>query len=180
MKQISPNARKLLDLAPACMVEAAAIAMRHYNAVGDDARVMVKDDDSPLTLADLEVDALIGRFLLEHFPDIAVVTEERAASHEQRLSDGMFFLVDPIDGTKEFVQSPPAPAANREGDDNARFRIYRSTLFPAFCRYSGDRQNHAGIRARRRLHARPVAAGLRAYRADSSVSHSRLFVMPRR
>ena len=103
MKQISPTARKLLDLAPACMAEAAAIAMRHYNAVGDDARVMVKDDDSPLTLADLEVDALIGRFLLEHFPDIAVVTEERAASHEQRLSDGMFFLVDPIDGTKEFI-----------------------------------------------------------------------------
>ena len=103
MKQLSPNARKLLDLAPACMAEAAAIAMHHYDGVGDETKVMVKADDSPLTLADLEVDALIGRFLLEHFPDIPVVTEERAASHEQNLFGGTFFLVDPIDGTREFI-----------------------------------------------------------------------------
>ena len=103
MKQLSQTVDKLLDLAPGCMAEASAIAMRHYNSVDDETRVMVKADDSPLTLADLEVDALVGRFLLEHFPDIPVVTEERAASHAQNLSGGMFFLVDPIDGTKEFI-----------------------------------------------------------------------------
>lgn len=103
MKQLSSTARKLLEIAPAWMVEASAIAMHHYEKVGKSGEVMVKDDDSPLTRADLEVDDLIVRLLSQHFGNVPVVTEERAASHAQSLSRGKFFLVDPIDGTKEFI-----------------------------------------------------------------------------
>lgn len=85
------------------MVEASAIAMRHYEMVGEATEVMIKDDNSPLTRADLEVDDLIVRLLSQQFDKVPVVTEERAASHAQSLSGGTFFLVDPIDGTREFI-----------------------------------------------------------------------------
>ena len=62
-----------------------------------------KSDDSPVTEADLAADKLIGAGLASAFPDIPAVTEEAVESHEL---SGMsrFFLVDPLDGTKEFVQ----------------------------------------------------------------------------
>jgi len=85
------------------MREASAIAMSHYTSFDKESGVMTKADDSPLTKADLAVDAFIGERLAELFPDIPVVTEERAASHDLDVSSGWFFLVDPIDGTKEFI-----------------------------------------------------------------------------
>jgi 3'(2'), 5'-bisphosphate nucleotidase len=62
-----------------------------------------KADSSPVTEADLAADRLIAAGLAAAFPDIPVVTEEDAASHA-RAGQGPFFLVDPLDGTKEFVQ----------------------------------------------------------------------------
>ncbi|MCL4170821.1 UNVERIFIED_CONTAM: hypothetical protein GTU68_053094 [Idotea baltica] len=62
-----------------------------------------KEDDSPVTEADLAADRIIVAALEEHFPEIAVVTEERAASHEGE-RPAVFFLIDPLDGTKEFVK----------------------------------------------------------------------------
>ena len=61
-----------------------------------------KADASPVTEADEAADALIARRLADTFPEIMVVTEEQAASHAQRAA--RFFIVDPLDGTKEFVQ----------------------------------------------------------------------------
>ncbi len=65
--------------------------------------VASKADMSPLTEADLAVDAHLCAGLAAAFPDIPVVTEERAASHADGFAGERFFLVDPIDGTKEFV-----------------------------------------------------------------------------
>ena len=62
-----------------------------------------KDDDSPVTEADLAADRIIVAGLEKAFPDIAVVTEERASSHEGE-RPSRFFLIDPLDGTKEFVK----------------------------------------------------------------------------
>ena len=62
-----------------------------------------KDDDSPVTEADLAADRIIVARLEKAFPDIAVVTEERASSHEGE-RPSRFFLIDPLDGTKEFVK----------------------------------------------------------------------------
>ncbi len=71
----------------------------------EDLAVEAKSDDSPVTAADRAADDVIVARLETAFPDIPVVTEERADSHEvlQRQGVERFFLVDPLDGTKEFV-----------------------------------------------------------------------------
>lgn len=66
--------------------------------------VEIKDDNSPLTEADLIADRLISKELQAHFPDITIVTEECTAGHQLADPSARFFLVDPIDGTKEFVK----------------------------------------------------------------------------
>ena len=68
----------------------------------DDFEVKSKSDESPVTEADEAADALISAGLREAFPDVALVTEEQADSHD--LSATTFLIVDPLDGTKEFVK----------------------------------------------------------------------------
>ncbi|MFD0982163.1 3'(2'),5'-bisphosphate nucleotidase CysQ [Tropicimonas aquimaris] len=81
-------------------LEAGDKIMEIYNA--DDFEVRAKSDDSPVTAADEAADALISAGLAEAFPDVLVVTEEQSASHAE--SADSFLIVDPLDGTKEFVQ----------------------------------------------------------------------------
>lgn len=64
--------------------------------------VQTKSDDSPVTAADLAADKIISAGLRAAFPDVPLVTEEQSASHD--LSAGTFIIVDPLDGTKEFVK----------------------------------------------------------------------------
>lgn len=74
--------------------------MQIYAAPDFDVRA--KGDNSPVTAADEAADALISARLRAAFPDVPIVTEEQAASHDLRAD--RFFIVDPLDGTKEFVQ----------------------------------------------------------------------------
>ena len=78
--------------------------MEIYNS--DDFEVRAKSDDSPVTVADEAADALISEGLRAAFPDIPLVTEEQASTHS--MSVDTFLIVDPLDGTKEFI--------NRRGD----------------------------------------------------------------
>lgn len=80
-------------------LEAGDVIMDIYNS--DDFDVKVKSDDSPVTAADEAADALISDGLRAAFPDIALVTEEQAASHGETATT--FIIVDPLDGTKEFI-----------------------------------------------------------------------------
>ena len=64
--------------------------------------VRSKSDTSPVTEADEAADALIAEGLAEAFPSVPIITEEQADSHGQGVST--FLIVDPLDGTKEFVQ----------------------------------------------------------------------------
>lgn len=68
----------------------------------EDFDVRAKSDDSPVTEADLAADAIISAGLRVAFPEVPLVTEEQAASHGQSVRT--FLIVDPLDGTKEFVQ----------------------------------------------------------------------------
>ena len=85
-------------------LEAGDKIMEIYEA--DDFDVKVKSDSSPVTEADEAADALISAGLRAAFPDILLVTEEQAASHSEK--GDTFLIVDPLDGTKEFI--------NRRGD----------------------------------------------------------------
>jgi len=71
-----------------------------------DFSVDYKEDDSPLTRADCRSHRIITEGLREHFPGIPVVSEEggRTADWAERRSWSRFWLVDPLDGTKEFVK----------------------------------------------------------------------------
>ena len=81
-------------------LEAGARILQVYN--GPDFVVKSKSDSSPVTEADEAADELISAGLRAAFPDLVLITEEQAASHAQRAST--FLIVDPLDGTKEFVQ----------------------------------------------------------------------------
>jgi 3'(2'), 5'-bisphosphate nucleotidase len=94
---LSPQLQTLVHIAQA----AGTVVMRHYEA-GCDARV--KADRSPVTDADEEAEKLILAELARHFPHVPVVAEEAAAAGKVVEAGAHFFLVDPVDGTKEFVK----------------------------------------------------------------------------
>ena len=64
--------------------------------------VLLKSDDSPVTIADKKADEVISKGLKKYFPEVPIVTEEQVKSHD--LSASVFFIVDPLDGTKEFIK----------------------------------------------------------------------------
>lgn len=72
---------------------------------GQDFEVETKEDDSPLTEADRRANAVIIRELQEAYPKIPFISEEtRATPYEERKDWERFWLIDPLDGTKEFVK----------------------------------------------------------------------------
>ena len=81
-------------------IQAGRVIMEIYER--DDFDVREKSDASPVTEADEAADRLISAGLREEFPNFPLVTEEQAATHD--LSAGTFLIVDPLDGTKEFVK----------------------------------------------------------------------------
>ena len=68
----------------------------------DTGTVWAKEDASPLTEADLRADRVIRAGLEMHFPGIYVLSEESRS--QAAVSRDIFFLVDPLDGTKEFIK----------------------------------------------------------------------------
>tara|TARA_B100001057_G_C22864669_1_gene955981 strand:+ start:1288 stop:2091 length:804 start_codon:yes stop_codon:yes gene_type:complete len=62
--------------------------------------IKFKDDKSPLTMADTESNRIICSKLTKEFPKIPIISEE---NKNKRLNIDTYFLVDPLDGTKEFI-----------------------------------------------------------------------------
>ena len=72
---------------------------------GTDFDVNRKDDKSPLTLADVRSHRIIADSLRARYPDIPVLSEEgKEVAFEIRRNWDRFWLVDPLDGTKEFIK----------------------------------------------------------------------------
>lgn len=65
--------------------------------------VRVKDDGSPVTAADKAADQVIRDGLARLVPDLAVISEEHAAARQPPNKDASYVLVDPLDGTREFI-----------------------------------------------------------------------------
>jgi 3'(2'), 5'-bisphosphate nucleotidase len=97
-----PSPSALLPDIEALARRAGAVILEIY--AGDFA-VEHKEDRSPVTRADREAEAAILAGLAVLTPDIPVVAEEAiAAGHRPDVGGGTFWLVDPLDGTKEFVK----------------------------------------------------------------------------
>jgi 3'(2'),5'-bisphosphate nucleotidase len=65
---------------------------------------MTKGDGSPVTEADQGAEEILLTVLGAQFPDIPVIAEEAAAAGKLPQIEDRFFLVDPLDGTKEFIR----------------------------------------------------------------------------
>jgi 3'(2'), 5'-bisphosphate nucleotidase len=91
---------KLVPLMRRLALDAGDAIMAVYE--GPDFEVRAKGDASPVTEADEAADAVISAGLRAAFPNVPLITEEQAESHT--LSAQTFLIVDPLDGTKEFVQ----------------------------------------------------------------------------
>lgn len=75
-----------------------------YYVEGEEIEVRQKDDASPVTEADEAAETFILGALNTLTPDIPVVAEEAMAAGEEPVIEGnRFWLVDPLDGTKEFI-----------------------------------------------------------------------------
>lgn len=86
-----------------------------------DFEARTKDDASPVTDADVAAEAIITPALLELLPDVPVVAEEAASEGKTPdVSGGRFWLVDPLDGTKEFL--------NRNGEFTVNIALIENNV----------------------------------------------------
>ena len=81
----------------------AILAVYHRADTGSGTAVTTKSDATPLTEADLAAHRVIVAGLEAADARTPVVSEEHEASHAHRTPTGEFWLIDPLDGTKEFI-----------------------------------------------------------------------------
>lgn len=79
--------------------EAKKIILKYYK---EGFHVEIKDDNSPVTEADKQSDIIIQKILREAFPTYAFLTEE-SDDNKDRLNNDYVWIIDPLDGTKDFV-----------------------------------------------------------------------------
>jgi 3'(2'), 5'-bisphosphate nucleotidase len=84
---------------------AGEILMDHYQSYAQDAAslaIETKDDNSPVTAADMASHEYLVRALTAFTPDIPILSEEN--KEQPDISGGLFWSIDPLDGTKGFIK----------------------------------------------------------------------------
>lgn len=138
--------------------------------------VQHKEDDSPLTAADLAANRVIVAALRQIAPDIPVISEEaEAIPVAERRQWARCWLVDPLDGTKEFIARSNEFTVNIALVENGEAIlgvVYAPALGQAFvaARDCGAFRIDSGVTTRLRSAALP-AAGARALRVVASRRH---------
>ena len=97
----TPDFPAIADLFVAIALEAGAAILPFWRK---DAQAQSKADGSPVTAADLAANGVILSRLAAALPQIPVVSEEAEAPKTAAAAE-WFILVDPLDGTKEFLKS---------------------------------------------------------------------------
>ena len=90
----------MLELLLKIAADAGGKILKHYHSAGE---VFNKRDNSPLTAADLDAHKYICRALEEAYPLIPICSEEGIENGDPKMAE-RFWLVDPLDGTKEFIK----------------------------------------------------------------------------
>jgi 3'(2'), 5'-bisphosphate nucleotidase len=101
--------RTLVELAVR-LVEAASVEILAVQSAGF--TVQSKSDHSPVTLADMRAEKVIVAGLREATPQIPVIAEEEVAAGKVTDPGREYWLVDPLDGTREFTAGRPEFAVN--------------------------------------------------------------------
>lgn len=99
MRQLD-NEGLILHLLPIARAAGDAIMAVYSRGMPE---VQRKEDDSPVTEADLAAHRVLASHLKPLLAECPVVSEEDAGSLVHRQSSGRFWLVDPLDGTKEYI-----------------------------------------------------------------------------
>jgi 3'(2'), 5'-bisphosphate nucleotidase len=94
------NYNKICEIFRSLALTSGEVIMDIFNS--DKLEVLLKSDDSPVTIADKKADEVISNGLKKYFPEIPIITEEQVKTHA--LNAPVFFIVDPLDGTKEFIK----------------------------------------------------------------------------
>jgi len=93
-------------------VEAGQAILPYFNEIKEN-NITIKDDNSPVTLADKAAHTIIQSHLEKTFPNIPIISEEGVQTdYLIRKNWKNFFLVDPLDGTKEFIKKNPEYTVN--------------------------------------------------------------------
>lgn len=90
-----------IDAAVAATLAAGAVVREIYDEAT--AATYEKSDGSPVTDADLAADRIIREILAQRFPDDSILSEE-GQDNERRLTSSRCWIVDPVDGTEQFIQ----------------------------------------------------------------------------
>lgn len=100
MQKIIDQLPLILELAQ----EAGRAILEVYGRPVAEQGIEQKSDHSPLTLADRAANHIIVKGLTQYFPDLPIVSEEQSLpDYEVRKQWPAYWLVDPLDGTKEFI-----------------------------------------------------------------------------
>lgn len=91
-------------LLEACVVAARAAGAEIVRLCAEGFDVETKADLSPVTVCDRAAEAIILDALMKVAPGVPVIAEEEVAAGRIPAHDRIYFLVDPLDGTKEFVR----------------------------------------------------------------------------
>jgi 3'(2'), 5'-bisphosphate nucleotidase len=102
----SPQALRELAERLTPVMDAAGMAIMDIKTAQTGGGIMAdkKSDGSPVTMADASAEAIILPALAKFAPDVPVISEENASSHHLKPEEA-YFLVDPLDGTKEFIKA---------------------------------------------------------------------------
>lgn len=102
-KELKRMEENITDSVNKLLISAGSAILDIYNSNIFD--ISLKNDNSPVTCADKMSSKIINEGLKKLFPEIPVVDEETAIpDYEIRKNWNSFFLVDPLDGTKEFIK----------------------------------------------------------------------------
>lgn len=150
--------RALLAALHGLAEEAGRAILAHY---GDEIAIDTKADRSPVTAADRAAEAIILAGLARLAPAIPVVAEEQAAAHGLPAdAAARFFLVDPLDGTREFLKRNGEFTVNIALVENTRATLGAVHLPALGLTYLGTDGVAEAIDAagRRTIHARTAPA----------------------
>jgi len=174
-----------MDLNP-IMLKAGAEIMRVYSG---DIAVSIKGDASPVTEADERAERIILKNLKSLAPDIPVVAEEEAAAGRLPEIGNRFFLVDPLDGTKEFISKNGEFTVNIaliENGEPVRGAVYAPALGRIFWGARGEGAYVAEVRDGNMGESRPIrtraapvegltAVGSRSHGSDETAAYLKAF-----
>ncbi len=132
-EKLLQNPAALCNMVKRIAIEAGAITMQYFENQ-DTSQIEDKEDGSPVSLADREAEMYIQMSLQNILPDILIIGEEAASLGKAPELEGAeyFWLVDPLDGTKEFISG--------EGDFTVNIALIRNNdpvLGVVFAPYHG-------------------------------------------